>query len=155
MSDTKKIVCPKCHAANRVPAGRLGDRPVCGKCRQALLPTEPLSLGDFDFQTMVSRTEIPVWVDFWAPWCGPCKMMAPQFAEAARRLSSEMVLAKVNTQEAERIAGALQISSIPTMILFLHGQEIARQSGAMNSQQIVQWARSALHAHYSHFAARS
>ncbi len=140
MADTKKLVCPNCAALNRVPVLRMGDHPVCGKCKQVLLPEHPLELDDRNFMNYVTRTEVPILVDFWAPWCGPCKMMAPAFAEAARKLSPRIALAKVNTEVASQTASAFRIASIPTLILFRGGQEIARQSGAMNATQIVQWA---------------
>lgn len=140
MADTKKLVCPNCASLNRVPVLRMTDHPVCGRCKQSLLPHHPIELNDRNFMSYVTRTELPILVDFWAPWCGPCKIMAPAFAEAARQLSPRIVLAKVNTEVASQTAAAFHITSIPTLILFREGQETARQSGAMNATQITQWA---------------
>jgi thioredoxin 2 len=141
MIQTKlKVVCPHCLSVNRVPESRLGDQPVCGKCTQNLLPDHPVELTDANFQTFVSRTEIPVIVDFWAAWCGPCRMMAPAFAAAAAQLTPRILLAKLDTDAASRTASSFDISGIPCLIAFRHGREIARQSGAMSTPQIVQWA---------------
>ena len=141
MTDPKKIVCPHCAALNRVPLARMADQPVCGKCKHTLLPAHPIELDDRSFSNYISRTQVPVVVDFWAAWCGPCKMMAPAFAEAAKSLAPQMVLAKVNTEVAPQTATAFRIASIPTMIAFRDGRELARQSGAMSAAQIAQWTR--------------
>jgi thioredoxin 2 len=139
MTATTNIVCPHCNTVNRIPAARLGDRPVCGKCKQKLFTGHPLVLNDGNFNQQLSRSDIPVVVDFWAPWCGPCKMMAPAYEQAAGQLEPRVRLAKLNTEEAQQTAGKFAIRSIPTIVLFDHGREVARQSGAMSLPQLVQW----------------
>jgi thioredoxin 2 len=135
------IACPHCAAVNRVPDDRLGDDPVCGKCGTALLPGEPVTLTDANFDTVVGRTELPVVVDFWAAWCGPCRMMAPQFAQAARELKGRVLFAKVDSDASPRVSQRLGIRSIPTMVKLSGGREDKRLSGALQAGQIVAWAR--------------
>ncbi|HEU0282267.1 MAG TPA: thioredoxin TrxC [Gallionella sp.] len=142
MSESLHIVCPRCDGVNRVPAAKLHEHPACGKCKQALFGAYPVELGSGNFIRHISRNDIPVLVDFWAPWCGPCRMMAPAFIQAAERLEPEMRLAKLNTEEAQELAARYSIRSIPTLALFKGGREIARQAGAMDAGGIVQWARS-------------
>ncbi|TWU24338.1 Thioredoxin-2 [Novipirellula galeiformis] len=134
------LVCSKCAAVNRVPESKTHDKPVCGKCKQPLLPTQPVDLSEDQFAKFIARTDVPVLVDFWAPWCGPCRMMAPDFAKAAETLSPRIILAKLNTEAAPQTASRFSISGIPTMILFKAGAEVARQSGAIDMQQIVAFA---------------
>ena len=141
MSDFLHIVCPHCEAVNRVPSDRLGAAPTCGTCHRPLFDGHPTEANEAAFEKHVARNDIPVLVDFWAPWCGPCRMMAPHFVQAAAQLEPRVRLLKVDT-DAEPVLGTrYNIRSIPTLALFRGGREAARQSGATNSAGIVQWAR--------------
>ncbi|MDP2694861.1 MAG: thioredoxin TrxC [Gallionella sp.] len=142
MSESVHIVCPHCDGINRVPAAKLHEHPACGKCKQALFDAHPVELNSGNFTQHISRNDVPVLVDFWAPWCGPCRAMAPAFTQAAEKLEPGMRLAKLNTEEAQELAARYNIRSIPTLALFRGGREIARQAGAMDVGGIVQWARS-------------
>ena len=141
MSDLKHLACPACNAMNRIPAARLGQHPRCGKCHQPLFSGKTLDLHAVNFAAHIARGDVPVLVDFWAEWCGPCKMMAPQFAQAAQLLEPEARLAKLDTEAEPQLAAQFNIRSIPTLILFRGGREVARQSGAMSAQDIVRWFR--------------
>ena len=144
MAELLHLVCPHCHSTNRVPADKLHARPKCGKCKQPIFTGHPYSLSQDNFAHHVSRSDIPLLVDFWAPWCGPCKMMAPVFEQAAEQLQSRMQLIKVNTEEEQGLAMQYNIRSIPTLAIFKQGREINRMSGAMDLQNLLRWAQSAL-----------
>jgi len=141
MSDALTLGCPHCGAINRVSQARLNDRPKCGKCKRSLFTGEPVALTSANFHALVERSELPVVVDFWAGWCGPCKMMAPIFAEAARELEPHIRFAKLDTESQQALAGRFGIRSIPTLIVFRNGQELARQPGVLQGPQLREWLR--------------
>ena len=140
MDTSLQVVCPHCDAINRVPAARLGEGPRCGTCRAALFEAKPVALSEARFRRHLRHSGIPLLVDFWASWCGPCRAMAPAFEAAAQSLEPRMRLVKVSTEEAPGLAAELAISSIPTLALFAGGREVARQAGALPARGIIAWA---------------
>ena len=144
MADSLHVVCPHCDAVNRLPPARLAEAPACGKCHQPLFAGHPVALDEARFERHIGRGDLPVLVDFWAPWCGPCRMMAPAFEAAAAELEPRVRLAKVNTEEAQGLAMRFGIRSIPTLALFRGGREVARTAGAMDTRGLVAWARQQL-----------
>jgi thioredoxin 2 len=139
VSESVQIACASCLTGNRVPAQRMAEDPKCGKCGAALLDGAPVELGGEQFETFVQRTELPVLADFWAPWCGPCRAMAPQFERAARELKDRVRLVKVNTEQAQELAARYGIRAIPTLVLFRNGAEVKRASGAMDAGMLARW----------------
>jgi thioredoxin 2 len=145
MTDALIVACPACNTLNRAPRERLAaGGGKCGQCGSALFEGHPVTLNAQSFEIHAAKTDIPLLVDFWAPWCGPCKAMAPQFEKAVGELEPRVRFAKVNTDEEQQLAGRFGIQGIPTMILFSHGKEIARQSGMMNATGIERWVEQSL-----------
>jgi thioredoxin 2 len=142
MKEFVHIVCPACESVNRVAHARLTEGPKCGTCKQPLFSARPMELQSGNFQKQIERNDIPVVVDFWAPWCGPCQMMAPTFAQATAQLEPWMRLGKLNTDKEPDIASQFRIRGIPTLIVFKDGREMVRQAGAMDLHTLVRWARS-------------
>ena len=137
--NTTNISCPKCQSTNRLPSDRLKDKPTCGKCKSILFLGKPQELTSANVAVVLNHNQIPVIVDCWAPWCGPCKSFGPVFEQTAKELESRFRFAKLNTEEQTQLATRWQIRSIPTLILFKHAKETTRISGALSQSQLKQW----------------
>ena len=139
MSDVSQVVCPQCIAVNRVPVTRLSDAPKCGKCHEQLFLAKSFAVNTAAFDKHIQRNDLPVLVDFWATWCGPCKTMAPIFEQVAAQIEPRVRLLKVDTEQNQTLAARFAIRSIPTLALFSGGKEIARQAGAMDAGSLKRW----------------
>lgn len=141
MSEFLQVLCLNCGVINRLPASKIADLPHCGRCKMPIFTGEPMVLNAALFSRLLKHDQLPLLVDFWAPWCGPCRNMAPAFAQAAIQLEPDIRLAKINTEDEPALAGRYQIRSIPTLVLIKQGRELARQPGAMGLNDITHWVR--------------
>jgi thioredoxin 2 len=144
VAQSRHLVCPHCEAVNRIPENKLSANPSCGRCKQPLFSGQPVELTDQTFEKHLKRNDLPLVVDFWAPWCGPCKMMAPHFNTVTAQLEPNVRMAKLNTEQAQHSAARFNIRSIPTLAVFKGGREVARQAGAMDAQTLNRWIQSQL-----------
>ena len=141
MSESVLVVCPQCNSTNRLPSDKLSAGGKCGVCHERLFRGEPFALSSMNFQKHISKTQLPLVIDYWASWCGPCKMMAPIFSSVAKQLEPNVLFAKVDTEANQQLAAAASVRSIPTLIIYRHGSEIARTSGVMDDKNLSAWIR--------------
>jgi thioredoxin 2 len=144
MSETRRVVCGECGRTNRLPAERAPNNARCGACHQPIFAGHPLEVDEAGFERHVANSDVPLLVDVWAPWCGPCRAMAPMFERAAQQLEPKVRLLKLNSDAAPALSSRLGISSIPTLLLMRDGKEVARQAGAMDARNIVAWTEAGL-----------
>jgi len=144
MSESIHIVCPYCNGTNRIPASPIPDEAKCGRCKKSLLDTKPIELTSENISQHLEKNDIPVIIDFWAPWCGPCKTMGPNFEQASRSFKGKVRFAKVNTEDQQSLGGHFNIRSIPTLILFKNAKEVDRVSGALDANALIQWINTKL-----------
>ncbi len=142
MSEFIHIVCPFCNGTNRLAKDKISDEAKCGRCKKNLLDTTPIELNTENINQHLQKNDIPVIIDFWAPWCGPCKMMGPNFEQASRNYKAKVRFAKVNTEAQQSLGAHFNIRSIPTLVLFKKGKEVDRVSGALDANQLSQWINS-------------
>jgi len=142
MSDFTHIVCPYCNGTNRLPSDKINENAKCGRCKKHIFNTLPIELTTENIDQHIKKNDIPVVIDFWAPWCGPCKMMGPNFEQASSNFKTRVRFAKVNTEDQQSLGGFFNIRSIPTLVLFKNGKELDRVSGALDANQLSQWINS-------------
>jgi len=144
MNEFTHIVCPHCNGTNRIPKGNIPEEVKCGRCKKSILETKPIELTKENISQHLEKNDIPLIIDFWAPWCGPCKTMGPNFEQASRNFKAKVRFAKVNTQDQESLGGHFAIRSIPTLILFKAGKEVDRVSGALDANALTNWINAKL-----------
>jgi thioredoxin 2 len=138
-----QISCPHCHKQNRFPIDRIAQDPICGVCKNSLLSL-PIELNQANFAEISGQSDLPVLVDFWAPWCGPCTQFAPTFTAVAQKFAGQLIFAKVNTEAEQQLGSQFQIRSIPTLAVFKGGKEMDRLSGALRPPELEQYINTIL-----------
>lgn len=139
MSEYIHIVCPHCNGTNRIPSSKVPQEAKCGRCKKSILDTRPIELTRDNLEQHLQKNDIPVIIDFWAPWCGPCKIMGPNFEKASANFKARVRFAKVNTEDQQSLGAHFNIRSIPTLVLFKNGKEVDRVSGALDASALTQW----------------